>query len=264
MNVNNIQCYFTQVRNEALASGVNPDSDPAFIKLVDAAWEAMQQYQADPSALNTQVVMQDVNALGTYFNGTAPDSSTQAYKVWQALQAPIDISGTTLLQGCQEYTDKTKVAAAVNFFMSTTGGALINKSGALYAALNPYGSQKSESGKPIAADIQALYADLDLFNKAQAMGDSAAAAVLAPLVAADIKKVIADSSGVTDGYLTNIVTLLNTATTVGGSSLATLAAGADPAAFLAALQSVGESGGSGDLSSMIKNSCSNEGISLPG
>lgn len=262
MNVNQIQCYFTQIHNAALGSTVDPDTDPTFIKLVDAAWEAMQQYQSDPSALNTQVVMQDVNALGVYFNGTAPDSSTQAYKVWQALQAPIDISGTTLLQGCQEFTDKTKIAAAVTFFMST-GGACINKSSALYAALNPYGSEKGDSGKPIAADIQTLYKDLDLFNQAQAMGDPAAAAALAPLVAADIKKVIADSSGVTDGYLTNIVTLLNTATTVGGSSLATLAAGSDPAAFLAALQSVGETGGSsGDLSSMIKNSCSNEGISL--
>lgn len=262
MNVNQIQCYVTQARNAALGSAVDPDTDPNFIKLVDAAWEAMQQYKSNPSALNTEVVMQDVNALGAYFNGTAPDSSTQAYKVWKALQAPIDLSGTTLLQGCQEYNDATKVAAAVNYFMST-GGASINTSSALYEALNPYGSQKGDQGKPIAADIQLLYKDLQLFNEAQkGVSDPAAVAALAALVQADVKKVIADSSGVTDGYLTNIVTLLNTPTAVGGSSLATLANGSDPTKFLAALQAVGESGGSGDVSSMISNSCSNEGIPL--
>ena len=81
-------------------------------------------------------------------------------------------------------------------------------------------------------------------------------------IMADIKKLNADAKGVTDGYLTTVLTLINTPITTDANapSLLDLASKSPPDydAISKAFAILGETGGKGDLSNLLDESEKNE------
>ncbi len=238
-----------------VSSGSDPDNDPAFIQLVDAAWEAIGQFQQNPDALNAQVAMQEVNKLNAYFNGVAPPSDSKAAAVYTALGSVTD--KTSLAYFCSLYGPGD--ASVVKKFIDGT----ISFNG-LNNALDPFGSvyndQNTPDGQAAEQAMKHLHGALQLYNWYMQQSDKDPN-LLDPLlleIANDIRTLNAATAPgkVSDGYLTILNTMLNTPLTPGGSdTLEALSAalGSSPnpdyQGFQAALLTINEgtSNNGGDL-----------------
>lgn len=239
-----------------VSSGSDPDNDPAFIQLVDAAWEAIGQFQQNPDALNAQVAMQEVNKLNAYFNGAAPPAGSNAAAVYTALGSVTD--KTSLAYFCSLYGpgDSSAVTQFINGTLSFNG---------LNTALDPFGSvyndQNTPEGQAVEQAMKHLHGALQLYNWYMQQSDKDPN-LLDPLlleIANDIRTLnAATATGkVSDGYLTIAKTMLNTFLIPGSSETleslsAALATNPTPTnyqAFQAALLGINEgtSNSGGDL-----------------
>ena len=237
-------------------------ADKKYIKLVDAAWSAYTEYQKNPSTVNVEALMQAVNALNTYFSGVSPSvmqtlqtTDPDAYAMYESLTQSAPHSAS-LATDCADY-NTANCAETILFLQSDSGKALFKPFG---DAIQPYGNINEDNGNAtVKSDFDNLKFNLHLYNEAMQMPnpDPATISQLLGNIAADVQKLNTDATngGITDGFLTSVLTLLNTTITpgVGGPTLLSLASG-DPTTFQNALKAFGEgtdSSSGGDLMNLL-------------
>lgn len=262
--VNNVSAFSVCFKAEMLGdSPGSMDNDPAFIQLVDAAWQAIGE-GGTHDALTIQVIMQDVNNLSAYFTKNGPPTQAnnpKAYAVYQAIG-----TGMFSLGGACAAYGTSNCAGAVQAFQS----GQMSFSG-LYNALNAFGSEyKDSSNQKIETDLDNLQGALQMYNwyMQQKHKDPSELPGLLSTLANAIKTFATDAStaGLSDGYLTNITTMLNTPLTPDGSDTLLAAANAYLASpttdttFQAALTNIGESSSNdgGYLQQILSNTLSKE------
>lgn len=241
------------------------DNDPSFIQLVDANWEAIDQYRKDPSDANVQALMQATNNLNAYLKGHVPTqaSDPKAYAIYQALNIAGPHTGS-LATICEDYGTANCQATVQYFEAQFKGGNDLFTS--LYNGLNAVGSAyKDQGNQTVKTDFDNLRSALDMYNyyMKQSVKDPKILNQLLDDVMADIKKFNDDAKGVvSDGYLTAVLTLINTPVTTTASgqplapSLVDLASASPPDydAIQKALQALGEGSGQGDLTNLLAES----------
>lgn len=227
-------------------------NNPQFVALVEAVWQEIQAYRNDPSDLNIQTLMRTVDTLNAYFtkNGVPPAGDKEATDLYNILNG--EAPGNESLAALCESGSASVVAYFQQQFDS--GNDLF---AGLYGVLNNYGHSSFDKGNTtLQKDLESLLTALN--NYSQDPGD------YGPIVAKYISKFLADAkaSGITDGYLTNIVTFLNTniSTASGSTSLAALAANFanDPGAFNNALNNLTKGSAGADLSWLVESSLEEE------
>lgn len=242
------------------------DNDPAFNQFVDADWEAIQQYRNDPSDANAQALMQATNNLNAYLTQHVPTQANdpKAYAIYQALNTSSS-HGDSLANICKDY-GTANCQATVQWLVSQFKQG-IDLFAPLYNAFSGTSNIRADQGNAtVKKDFDNLRSALDLYNyyMKQSVKDPKMLNQLLDDVMADIKQFNQDAKGVvSDGYLTTILTLINTpvTTTPSGQALAPslvdLASASPPdyAKIQQALQALGENGkGQGDLTNLLAES----------
>jgi hypothetical protein len=185
------------------------DNDPQFIQLVDAAWEAVLQFQTSPNDLNTQTAMQCITNLDKFLSAQSPISqgtSPEAYAIQQALDSGSSLS-PSVASICADYngTNWTEAVSTLQAKPQELTDLLI--------PFDAVGSVRADqSNTQVQTDITLLIDDLKEYNASQ--GKST---VYLTRIAQDIEQLNSDAAHVSDGYLTMILTYINTFTTPGGS-----------------------------------------------
>ena len=205
-------------------------TDQAFSQLGDAAWEAIKECQANPNAVNIQTAMQCINALNAYLSANPPPAGDPQYSTAMAIQAAFGqyggMVGETLAQVCQMF-GTSSCMNAVEVFQGQT--SLFTP---LYNALDQIqttGSQNNDGNNPdVQADINQLLQDLSIYDSYDRSNPNQSELndyLLA--IAGDINKLETDVSAasppITDGYLTVLLTYINTPTQIGDSSTSLVA-----------------------------------------
>jgi hypothetical protein len=209
-------------------------------------------------------MMQSVNSLNAFLTANSPTQANNplSYAVEQALTA--GTSGSSLAALCSDY-GTSNCQTAVQQFEENTGLC-----SSLQTALDAFGSSYADSGNTtIQTDIANLQGDLQDYNwyMQQANHNPASLTNYLTEIATDINQLDTDaknaSPALSDGYLTTLMTYLNTPLQAGGTeTLQSLSAAvlsqtppttADLDALNSALGVLGEQGSNngGALMSMI-------------
>ncbi len=205
------------------------DNNTTFIQLVDAAWEAIGQDDQYPTDLNTQTAMQAINNLNAYLTANPPTdpNNPKAYSIEQALSSGPPVT-SSLAEICANY-GTSNCQAAVEFLETATGNGQLNT---LQGALDSVSSATIDSGNAtIQLDINHLQTILKYYNDYMQEPDPQTQMIndYLAMIAQDISQLDTDaqaaSPALSDGYLTNLMTYLNTPLQVGGTqTLQTLSA----------------------------------------
>lgn len=202
--------------NSYRSSGPNDsiDNDPKFVQIVDAVWDAIKQYRANPSDVNTQTLMQEVNALNAYFSAHKPDKTNdpKAFAIWQSLtSAPPQ--GASLADICADYGTKD-CASAVQWLENQIQGGT-DPFANLYKNLDALGSaykdQDKQDIKDCLDDLQQLLKTYNDLMKMKHPDPKLVAQLLSDISGKIVEfDQLARSEGISDGYLTLFETFINT------------------------------------------------------
>lgn len=241
-----------QIANGLAGSGPI-DTDPAFIKLVDAAWFSIQEFGNDPTDATTMAMMNNVNALNIYFQSHTPGPNDPlAQAILNDLNATL-YPGTTLAQAC--INTSPNFAANIQYFENNT--TAVSK---FYYDLNNVGNSFSnQNDSTTAQDMQYLDSEIQLYNwyMNQAHPDPKQLNSILENIAYDVNKFNSDSASDTDGYIVAFRNFINTplSSAPGSPTLQELCAnvvsgGSNPSsdalnALSTALKGLGEASGNG-------------------
>ena len=223
-------------------------SNPQLTQYVDAAWQAIQAYQDSTSSNKdfiTQTVMQTVNQLYTFLNA----NQSLDPQMYSDLTAGGNLN-CSLADLCADYGTSNN-QNAVTYLEGNMGGSLLST---LYKDFSSYGSVTGDSANTqIHEDFDALRIALDAYNQSP---DSSNLTQVAAAISEFNFDAAHASPALSDGYLTSLMTCLNTPMTVGGTSqdtLGALSASGNYTELAQALQGIGEQNSNGgDLSALIQ------------
>lgn len=259
----NSSSYYAML-NSPDSPGSGPvDTNPAFIKLVDAAWFALYEFNQNPTDATTQAMMTAVSNLDAFLKQNPPGPNDPgATAILNDLNNAVFPGGPTIAQICATSPSDPNYAQDVAWF-EKNGSTALNS---LTNDTHSFGSSYSDQGdQAIQNDMQQLDLDLQIFEELQNSSNPDPNEVYYTMmnIANLINKLNTDlqaaegGKGVSDGYLSALETFLNTPVTVGGQSLESLATAliAPPGppsqqaytSFLTALQTLGEKSGGNDM-----------------
>ncbi len=200
------------------------DTETQFNQLTDAVWEALDACKNSPNDLNAQTFMQTVNALDAFLTANPPQSGTPAATVLADLTSTT--SGPSIVSECAKYSsDPTDGATWVEGNISST--SMTN----LWSYIDSNNIQNitnDQGNTTIQTDIYNLEGDLQLYNwyEQDQYQNPATLNTLLTNIATDIAQLDKDASSaspaLSDGFLTSLMTYLNTPITAGGGTSDTL------------------------------------------
>jgi hypothetical protein len=230
------------IRGTQGAGDSNPyDTTPAFVQAVDFAWESINLLKNanPPNETMTQTVMTSINQLYAYLHKNPPPAGSCAANILASLTA--GSPGISLESLCST-GDLAFIQANPDVFDVLMGNTELDGISS-YRADNTNGT--------IEGDIRDLQGALAAYN---ANPNASNAEALAHSISQLEKDVKAASPQLSDGYLSTLLTYLNSPAPGGKGSLASLAQSysTDPTDFTKALAGLGEGvSGVGSFSAVI-------------